>query len=184
MCFQYIQGVRDNELRKELSAVKVPSLVKFNRILDADMQSKITVKNMSRLIPSSSYHTPSNSKKGGVKNQKSSSFSSLSEEEKRRRKTFKGKCFRCGSSEHMQPACKLPSTINCNVCNKPGHISPVCSQSANARAIQQQDSSSNPVSSSQVHSYPALQYLPDGASASATPSFSSCLLYTSPSPRD
>ena len=27
MCFQYIQGVRDNDLRKELSAVKVPSLV-------------------------------------------------------------------------------------------------------------------------------------------------------------
>ena len=138
------------------------------------MQSKITVKNMSRLIPTTNFHTPSNSKKGGVRNQKySSSFSSLSEEEKRRRKTFKGKCFRCCSSDHMQPACKLPSSITCNVCNKPGHISPVCSQSANARAIQQQDSSLTPVSSSQVHSYPVLQYLPDG-----------CLLYTSPSPRD
>ena len=83
MCFQYIQGVRDNDLRKELSAVKVPSLVKFNRLLDADMQSKITVKNMSRMIPTTNFHTPSNTKKGGARNQKSSfSSSSLSEEEK------------------------------------------------------------------------------------------------------
>ena len=37
MCFQYIQGVCDNDLRKDLSAVKVPSLEKFNRLLDADM---------------------------------------------------------------------------------------------------------------------------------------------------
>ena len=84
--------------------------------------------------------------------------SSLSEEEKKRRKIFKGKCFRSGSTEHMQPACKLPSSITCNVCRQPGHISPVCSQSANARAIQQDSSSAGP-----VNSYPAIQYLPDGA---------------------
>ena len=152
----------------------MPSLVKFNRLLDADMQSKITVKNMLRMIPTTNFHTPSNIKKRGVRNQRSSS--SLSEEEKRRRKIFKGKCFRCGSSDHMQPACKLPSTITCNVCNKPGHISPVCSQSANARAIQQQDSPSTG-STSQVHSFPALQYLPDGASASSAPSYSSASAY-------
>ena len=35
MCFQYIQGVHDNDLRKDLSAVKVPNLVKFNRLMDA-----------------------------------------------------------------------------------------------------------------------------------------------------
>ena len=176
MCSQYIQGVRDNELRKDLSAVRVPSLVKFNRLLDADMQSKITVKNLSLLIPTTNFHTPPHSKKGGVRNQRtSSSSSSLSEEEKRRRKTFKGKCFRCGSSDHMQPACKLPSTITCNVCHKPGHISPVCSQSANARALQQDSSSAGP--SDQVHSYPALQYLPDGASAQPAPSYASASAY-------
>ena len=181
MCFQYIQGVRDNELRKDLSAVRVPNLVKFNRLLDADMQSKITVKNLSRLIPTTNFHAPSNSKKGGVRNQRtSSSSSSLSEEEKRRRKTFKGKCFRCGSSDHMQPACKLPSTITCNVCHKPGHISPVCSQSANARALQQDSSPAGPAD--QVHSYPALQYLPDGASAQPAPSYASASAYALPTP--
>ena len=128
---------------------------------------------MSRMIPTTNFHTPSNSKKEGVRNQRSSS--SLSEEEKRRRKVFKGKCFRCGSSDHMQPACKLPSSITCNVCNKPGHISPVCSQSANARAIQQDSSYAGP--SSQVHSFPALQYLPDGASAQPAPSYASASAY-------
>ena len=49
MCFQYIQGVRDNDLRKDLSAMKVPSLVKFNRLMDADMRAKITVKNCCEL---------------------------------------------------------------------------------------------------------------------------------------
>ena len=67
MCFQYIQGVRDNDLRKD------PSLVKFNCLMQADMQAKITVKNMSRMIPTSSFHTPSNSKKRGVCNQRSTS---------------------------------------------------------------------------------------------------------------
>ena len=70
--------MRDNGLRKDLSAVKVPSLVQFNRLLDADVQAKITVKNKSRMIPTTNFHTPSNSKKGGVRNQRSSS--SLSEE--------------------------------------------------------------------------------------------------------
>ena len=127
---------------------------------------------MSRMIPTSSFHTPSNSKKGGVRNQCSSS--SLSEEEKCCRKIFKGKCFRCGSTDHMQPACKLPSSITCNVCNKPGHISPVCSQSANARALQQDSSSAGP---SQAHSFPALQYLPDGASAQSPSSYASASAY-------
>ena len=151
----------------------MPTLVKFNRLQDADMQAKITVKNMSRMIPTTNFHTPSNSKKGGVRNQRSSS--SLSEEEKRRRKLFKGKCFRCGSADHMQPACKLPSSITCNVCNKPGHISPVCSQSANAGALQQDSSSAGPPS--QVHSFPALQYLPDGANAQPTPSYALASAY-------
>ena len=126
---------------------------------------------MSRMIPTSSFHTHSNSKKGGVRNQRSSS--SLSEEEKKRRKIFKGKCFRCGSAEHMQPACKLLSLNKCNICRQPGHISPVCSQSANARAIQQDSSSAGP-----ANSFPALQYLPDGATnAQPSSSYASASAY-------
>ena len=109
-----IQGVCDNELRKDLSAVKYTDLVKCNLLIDADMQAKIMVKSMSRSIPPSSYHNPSqSSKKGGVHNQLAPS--SLSKEEKKRRKIFKCKCFRCGSGDHMQPACKLPSSITYNV---------------------------------------------------------------------
>ena len=78
MCFQYIQGVRDNDLRKDLSSVKNPDLVKFNLLLVADMQAKITVRNMTHGI--SSFHTPSQSKKGAVRNQHPTS--ALSEEEK------------------------------------------------------------------------------------------------------
>ena len=128
--------------------------------MDADRQAKITVKNMSPSIPSSSFHTPSqNSKKGGVRNQRANS--SLTEEEKRRRKIFKGKCFRCRSNDHMQPACKLPSSITCNVCHQSGHISPVCSQSANAHMLQQDSSSA-----AQPNSFPTIQYMPDGATSS------------------
>ena len=68
--------VRDDELCKELSAVRNPDLVKFDLLLDTDMQAKITVKYMSKSIPS--YHTPSqSSKKGGVRNQRASSSPSL-----------------------------------------------------------------------------------------------------------
>ena len=161
--------VRDDELCKELSAVRNPDLVKFDLLLDTDMQAKITVKYMSKSIPS--YHTPSqSSKKGGVRNQRASS-SPLSEDEKKRRKIFKGKCYRCGSSDHMQPACKLSSSITCNVCNQSGHISPVCSQSANARLLQDSSSSAQP------QPYPAIQYVPDGATGSQQPNYSSASAY-------
>ena len=162
ICFQYSQGVRDNDLRKDLSSVKKPDLVKFNLLLDADIQTKITVQNMSCSIPSSSFHTPSqSSKKGEVCNQRPTS--TLSDEEKRRRKTFKGRCYRCGSSEHMQPAYKLPSNIMCNVCHQVGHISPVCSQSAYTFMLQQ-DSAAAAV---QPPSFPAIQCMPDGAASSS-----------------
>ena len=107
MCFQYIQGIRDNELRKELSAIKNPDLVKFNLLLDADMQAKITVKNMSRNIPS--YHTFSqSSKKGGVRNQRVSSSPSL------KKKRNEEKYSRVNASDaDLVTTCSLPA--NCHL---------------------------------------------------------------------
>ena len=50
----------------------------------------------------------------------------LSDDEKKRRKLINKKCYRCGSAEHMMPACKMSASITCNTCKAQGHISPVC----------------------------------------------------------
>ena len=39
---------------------------------------------------------------------------------------MKGKCFRCGSSEHMANACKVAKDVKCCSCNAPGHIQSAC----------------------------------------------------------
>ena len=58
----------------------------------------------------------------------------MSEEEKRRRAKFKGKCFRCGATDHMVPQCKLSPNISCNSCKQSGHIATVCERSSTVRA--------------------------------------------------
>ena len=41
---------------------------------------------------------------------------------------MKGKCFRCGSSEHMANNCKVAKDVKCRICNTQGHIQSACSQ--------------------------------------------------------
>ena len=62
----------------------------------------------------------------------------LSEEEKKRRTRFKGKCFRCGSADHMQPNCPKSAGITCNICKQSGHMSSVCLRATAAPVVQDQ----------------------------------------------
>ena len=103
------------------------------------MQSKIT----RREIASAAAISRNSQAPGKPGKQQSSSTSQkqrqqLSEEEKKRRTRFKGKCFRCGSTEHMQPNCPKSAGITCNICKQPGHMSSVCLRAAAARVMQEQ----------------------------------------------
>ena len=108
------------------------------------VQSKIT----RREIASAAAISRNSQAQGKPGRQKSTSNTSknkqrqqLSEEEKKRRTRFKGKCFRCGSADYMQPNCPRSAGITCNICKQLGHMSSVCLQAAAARIVQDQQPS-------------------------------------------
>ena len=140
ICLVYVIGVKDDTLRDKLSEVPDPNIEKFTAIMKSYVQSKITRREIASAA-AISRNSQAPAKPG--KQQSSSSNpqkprQQLSEEEKKRRTRFKGKCFRCGSTEHMQPNCPKSAGITCNICKQPGHMSSVCLRAAAARAVQEQ----------------------------------------------
>ena len=63
----------------------------------------------------------------------------MSDAEKKRRQVMKGKCFRCGSSDHFANNCSLAKDIKCKKCSVQGHLAAACvswgSSSTPAKAI-------------------------------------------------
>lgn len=43
-------------------------------------------------------------------------------------------CYRCGSTEHLAPACSLPKHTRCNTCGVQGHLSKICFKNKNNTA--------------------------------------------------
>ena len=58
----------------------------------------------------------------------------LSDTEKKRRSVMKGKCYRCGSPDHMANNCSVANDIKCKKCNAVGHTQAACVASGQARA--------------------------------------------------
>ena len=48
--------------------------------------------------------------------------------------TKKGACFRCGFTGHQVKECKVPASIKCRYCHKPGHIENACKKKHSAQA--------------------------------------------------
>ena len=145
ICLVYMIGVKDDTLRDKLSEVPDPDIEKFTAIMKRYVQSKITRREIasaaaiSRNFQASTKQQQSRQQQGNS-NSLNKQRQLLSEEEKKRRTHFKGKYFRCGSAEHMQPNCPKPASITCNICKQAGHMSPVCLRAAAARIMQDQSS--------------------------------------------
>ena len=125
-CLMYQLGVRDDTLRRELCKVKNPTLAIFDPILEAHALMEASEKQRQKSVQANRTFQK--------KPRESSQRPKMSEEEKRRRAKFKGKCFRCGASDHIVPQCKLSPNISCNSCKQSGHIAAVCERSSSVRA--------------------------------------------------
>ena len=163
-CLMYILGAKDDMLRRELCRVTNPTLAEFDSIVEAHAQ-----------IEASDLHKKQNAHANRVNQQKKTPAGSkpkMSEDEKKRRRAIKGRCFRCGSKDHIMPQCKLSSSISCNTCKQSGHISSVCSQAA--AAARTTDGAPDQL---------ALSYCPDpSATAFYAPSSSMHAQYNMPTP--
>ena len=114
-------------------AVTEPTLEKFNTIMDAHVQMQNGLKEFNKQNRASGYKVQGQQ---GDRNKETGSRPRLSDDKKKRRKLINKKCYRCGSAEHMMPACKMSPSITCNTCKAQGHISPVCLKAV-ARTVSQ-----------------------------------------------
>ena len=106
LCLTLLNGVRDSRLKEKLSELDPPTLPAFGVLIDAHLHSKATAGQAS-----------ANRTEGRNQQQKNKTPTKITDAEKKRRQVMKGKCFRCGSSEHMANACKVAKDVKCRLCN-------------------------------------------------------------------
>ena len=79
--------------------------------------------------------------------------SGISDAAKKRQTVMKGKCYRCGSGDHMANNCKVSKDIKYQSFNASGHIAAACLPTASVRAVEGE--------SGQGQNMLALEYQPD-----------------------
>ena len=125
LCMVLVTGLRDMKLKEKLSELEVPSLHAFSVLVDAYMHSKATC---DTAVGAKASPYQQQKKRGGGNNNNNSggTRTGISDAEKKRRVIMKGKCFRCGKSEHFANKCTLPKDVKCHKCNALGHTQAAC----------------------------------------------------------
>ena len=120
------------KLVEKLSEQEEPRFAAFKRIVDAHLHAKATGQGQAGTFKTIS----TDKKKGGnprPNNPVTSQRREPNDREKRRRAALAGKCYRCGSSDHLGSGCSVRRDHVCNRCKGKGHIPQACLPSA-ARA--------------------------------------------------
>jgi hypothetical protein len=123
---QFIRGVRDGEIREKLLQEKSSEFSKIVEIAQSIEMSKQESQQMqcAMTVPPSSL-PPIN--KVGPNRQFTKSQPNHD---------LRGRCYRCGDSEHRADACRFKSS-RCNKCKATGHLAKVCQGRRLANPVQQ-----------------------------------------------
>ena len=154
LCLVCLTGLKDNWLREKLSELKTPTLPAFAVLIDAYMHSKATAG--SSAAAAAAVGRQQNKVGNKNKNNNTGNRPGLSENEKKRRSVMKGKCYRCGSPDHMANNCSVAKDIKCKRCNGTGHTQAACVVSGQARATDDRSTQN-----SQNNASLALEYQPE-----------------------
>ena len=149
LCMMLVAGIRDTRLKEKLSELEEPSLPAFTTLIDAHLHAKATAGATASV---NKVYTPNNAGKKNQRNQGQKQGGQVSEAEKKRRTVMKGKCYRCGSGDHMANSCSVAKEVKCRSCNATGHIATACTPTANVRAVEGESGQGNTL---------ALEYQPD-----------------------
>ena len=117
LCLTLLSGLRDVRLREKLSELEQPTLPAFGVLIDAYLHSKAT---------SGSMTAAANRSEGRNQQQNKNKQPKVSDAERKRRATMKGKCFRCGSGDHMANNCWVAKDVKCRSCGAQGHMQSAC----------------------------------------------------------
>ena len=107
-----VAGIRDLRLKEKLSELKEPTFQAFTTFIDAHLHAKATAGNTAVV---NKVFTPGGKRKGqnkqgGGQGGKGLQHSGISDAEKKIT-VMKGKCYRCGSGEHMANNCLVDKDI-------------------------------------------------------------------------
>ena len=105
ICLVYVLGVKDDTLRDKLSEVQDPNIAKLTLVMQSYVQSKITARELNKHAVAVRAVSNQGGRPKQGKNKTTPPRQQLSEDEKKRRSRFKGRCFRCGSTEHIVTGC-------------------------------------------------------------------------------
>ena len=154
LCLVTISGLKDYRLREKLSKLENPTMPAFSVLIDAQMHAKATAGGTATAAAASAAATNKGQGKKRNNNNNNSSRPPLSDTEKKRRSVTKGKCYRCGSPDHMANACNVAKDVKCKKCNVTGHTTGACVSPGQARATEDRENTS-----SSTNSTLALEYL-------------------------
>ena len=118
----------------------------FSVLIDAHMHMKATAGGTATAAAASAAAT--NKGQGKKKNNNNnSSRPPLSDTEKKRRSVMKGKCYRCGSPDHMANSCNVAKDVKCKKCNVTGHTAGACVSPGSARPADHWENTSSSTNS-------------------------------------
>ena len=162
LCLVCLTGIKDNRLCE----LETPTLPAFAVLIDAYMHSKATAG--SSAAAAAAVGRQQNQQGGNKKNNNTNSGNrpGLSDTEKKRRSVMKGKCYRCGSPDHIANNCSVAKDVKGKKCNAVGHTQAACVASGQAKATDKR----NPPPPQNNPSL-ALEYPPESAQANNAMAF-------------
>ena len=136
ICMMLQIGLSDSHLRRELGAIRNPTMARFSEKIEGFEQARKTE-------PEAAYgnaaQRPAPNRRQQAQGGRAPTRNSAPRNrgEKDRRLALRGKCFCCAKNHHLLPACSYPDSVKCNLCGATGHITPACGRRQVAQAVQQ-----------------------------------------------
>ena len=135
LCLVCLTGLKDNRLSEKLSELETPTLQSFVVVIAAYLHSKATA-GSSAAAASAAVGRQQNRGGNNKKNNNKNNRPGLRDSEKKRSSVMKGKCYRCGSPDHMAENCSVAKDVKCKKCSGVGHTQAACIASGQARATE------------------------------------------------
>ena len=136
-----VAGIRDTRLKEKLFELEEPTLPAFSNLIDEHLHAKATTGGTALI---NKLYSPNNGNKKVQKSgQNQRQTGPISDAQKKRRTVMKGKCYRCGSGDHMANNCSVAKDVKCRSCNVMGHIAAACTPTASVRVVEGESGQGN-----------------------------------------
>ena len=133
LLYRYLEGCINSDLRQKIMELDHPTKAQVEHFVrnyeTAKTQDK-AIKPQSVAQTKKTTHSDGNKTSGG-KNSKGGKGSKSQQKKDGKSTSTDKRCYRCGSTAHLAPDCRLPRDTVCNYCEGKGHLEKVCRKKDN-----------------------------------------------------